>query len=120
VFHPNEQVRKVGRLLREAKFDPHASKKMIGFALNSKYESQAVDSLSILFAACQSDRREILRYLSRKLSAFIAVCERRQLGIVLAEIQRRCNEGLRNKDARRLARASSGRGVTTQRYKEAA
>ena len=61
VFHPNEEIRKLGILFREMKFDPEYSVKKLKFAMDPRYSWRVVDFMPFLFVARESDRTPILR-----------------------------------------------------------
>ena len=95
VFHPNEQVRKIGRLFREVEFDEDVSKNKVVFALSPDVRWRIYDSISLLYGAAESDRPEILRHLLRRIGEHRKAHKTGQISETLAYLQNRATLKLR-------------------------
>lgn len=94
VFHPNEDIRKSGRFLRQMKFDEKQALSKIRYILDANFTPRACDYFPELFAASQSDRIKILEELQRSIRDYLKVPGIRGIRPILSEILRRAEKSL--------------------------
>ncbi|MCX7354362.1 MAG: RNA-directed DNA polymerase [Alphaproteobacteria bacterium] len=94
VFHPNEKIRKAGKLYREVRFGHKEAKARTKFLFSSKNDWVLCDSMAMLFSMSQSDRPEILKVLIAALSVPSVSSPRMDLRLTLSLLSDRAKHNL--------------------------
>jgi hypothetical protein len=90
-FHPNEKVRKFGKLLRQVRFDSVGAKSRLKFLFSSSNDWILCDQMALLFSMAHSDRLEILDDLIARTLKSSKSSPRKELRNTLATIAARAN-----------------------------
>lgn len=86
VFHPNEKIRKVAKLLREVRYDVIEAKKRMKFLFGTKNDWVLCDYMGVLFSMSLSDRADILKQLIKYADEASKNSPRLDLRLTLAAI----------------------------------
>lgn len=90
-FHPNDTVRKFGRLLREVRVNTKIANSEMKFILNDNIPWMICDYIPVLYSISQSNEREILTIFRRRLRGYKTACNRLDLLSVIGALQARAD-----------------------------